>query len=462
MPAKRVILDPAGPAGSSFSDPAESLDRAGFAARVAAVARGLDALPPQRLCLAPASDLASLAALVAALESAHSVALAPAAEAPEVPAFASALVTGTPDDDAPCTVTPGPGPVVADAPDRIYLRSSGSTGTPKWAVHETDRLLRNGRGVIARLGLEADDRVMLPVPVHHMYGLGAGLLPALLAGASVHLVPRGNPLTVFAAQRAFQPTVMFLVPSQCRSIMALGRKAGRVRLVVVAGDKLGADEAAAFEADHGLLVNLYGSTELGAITAGKPADPPDLRHPLAGPPIEGIELALVPTDDPGAAEGAMVMRVRHDTGLLGYADPESGEIGTPAGDHWTTGDLVRPHAGDRIEVLGRSDFAVNRDGLLVHMGDIEAVLSRQPHVAQAAVVRAGMTRRGAGLTAFCALEAGAGIDAETLLEGCRAALPARAVPDRLVVLDALPLLPSGKFDRRRLTAEAESRLAEDT
>lgn len=339
-----------------------------------------------RLCLPLTSDVASMAVLIAALESAHSVALIPGGDDAEPPQFAGGVLTGTP--DAPAILTLTGGPQVADADDRIYLRSSGSTGTPKWAAHTTDRLLGNCRGVVERLDLDADDRVMLPVPMHHMYGLGAGLLPGLLAGASIHVVPRGNPLTVFQAQRAFKPTAMFMVPSQCRSVMALGRKAGEAALVVVAGDKLGADEAAAFEKDHGRLVNLYGATELGAITAGIPSDPPDLRHPLAGPPIRGMELALLPVDDPDAAEGAEIMQVRHEHGLLGYAFPETGELREEAGDLWITSDLVRRHEGDRIEVLGRADHAVNRDGLLVHMSDIEACIASVPGVAQTAVVSA--------------------------------------------------------------------------
>lgn len=457
MTKTRVILDPAGPGNSTFSDPGETLKRTEFAARVAAVAAALADHAPMRICLPLLSDLGSLAALVAALESHHSVALIPGGDAPEVPAFASAVLTGAPGGGFALQMTGTP--AVADATDRIYLRSSGSTGTPKWAVHGTDRLLfGNGAAVIERLALRADDKVMLPVPIHHMYGLGAGLIPAMTLGASIHLVPRGNPLTVFAAQRAVQPDVMFLVPSQCRSIMALGRVAGQLRLVVVAGDKLGADEAAAFEEKHGLLVNLYGSTELGAITAGRPSDPPALRHPFAGPVLSDFELAVMPTDDPDAAAGAQVMRIRSEHGLFGYADPATGEIDRPAGEYWTTGDLVRAHDGGLIEVLGRSDFAVNRDGLLVHMGDIETVISRVPGVAQAAVVSAGMTRRGAGLTAFCAIEDGHDTDDEAVMAACRAALQPRAVPDRLVVMAALPLLPSGKFDRRVLTTEAQSRL----
>lgn len=455
MSAKRVILDPAGPADSTFSDPKVSLTRAEMAARIAAVAEVLDAHPPMRLCLPLTSDVASMAVLVAALESAHSVALIPGGE-DAVPDFAAGILSADPEAAAPCILTPSGGPQVADADDRIYLRSSGSTGTPKWAAHTTERLLGNVDGVIDRLGLVATDRVMLPVPMHHMFGLGAGLLPGLVAGASIHVVPRGNPLTFFQAQRAFRPTVMFMVPSQCRSVMALGRKAGEARLVVVAGDKLGADEAAAFEKDHGRLVNLYGATELGAITAGIPSDPPALRHPFTGPPINGFELALLPTGDPDAAEGAEVFRVRHDHGLLGYALPETGELREAAGEYWITADLVRRHDGDRIEVLGRADHAVNRDGLLVHMSDIEACIAAVPGIAQTAVVSAGLTRRGAGLTAFAALDDGSEANAETVQTACRKALPARAVPDRVVILPTLPLLPSGKFDRRALTAEAEA------
>jgi acyl-CoA synthetase (AMP-forming)/AMP-acid ligase II len=146
------------------------------------------------------------------------------------------------------------------------------------------------------------------------------------------------------------------------------------------------------------------------------------------------------------------MRVRHETGMLGYARHADGEMFLDAGEHWTTGDLVRRHDGDRIEVLGRTDFAVNRDGLLVHISDIESCLSRVPGVAQAVVAIVGTTRRGVGLHARCTLEDGASPDPETILAACRAGLPARAVPDTLAIVDDLPLLPSGKFDRRAINA----------
>lgn len=455
------------------TDSATTFTRAVLAGLVADI-RGLinkAGLAGGRICLPLDSSLGSLAALIAVLETDASAALIPRPVAdtpPDWPPFCDAVLI-PPDAVAgigTAEIIHLSGNVVpVFGQDRVYLRTSGTTGSPKWAVHSTDGLLANARACITRLGLTDSDRVMLPVPFHHMYGLGAGLLPSLLAGASISLVPRGNPLEVFRAQRAFDPTVMFMVPSQCRSIMALNRSAGRARLIVVAGDRLAPDEAAAFEAKHGLIVCLYGSTELGAITAGRPDDPPALRHLTAGPPMDGMTLAL-DDDQPedaadgsrdGARDGARAMRVRAKAGLLGYADA-TGTITAPAPPIWTTGDLVRLHPGDRIEVLGRADHAVNRDGLLVHMGEVEGVLARVGGVAQAAVVAAGQTRRGVGLTAFYTVQRPDAVSADTIMAQCRATLPPRTVPDHLVLLDALPLLASGKVDRRQLVLLAEVRL----
>lgn len=418
-----------------------------------------------RFCVPLSSSIGSVAALVAVMETDCSGALipfSPADEGPEPnpdwPAFCEAVLI-PPDATqgaASARIVPLPGGEKLRGEDRIYLRTSGTTGRPKWAAHETDKLLGNAGSVVERMELTSADRVMIPVPIHHMFGLGAGLLPSLLAGARIHLVPRGNPLVFFQAQRGFDPTAIFMVPSQCRSVMALGRGGGQARAIVVAGDKLFPDEAVAFEAKHGTLVALYGATELGAITASSPNDPQELRHATAGPPMSDMTLEL--EDDAGdpAAEGARPMRVRSANSLLGYVDWDTGEMMTPAPEVWATGDLIRLREGNRIEVLGRSDHAVNRDGLLVHMGQVEGCLTRAEGVDQAVVVTAGKSRRGAGLVAFVTLiRPGANTD-EGILTHARAELQPRAVPDQLIIVDSLPMLASGKADRLALTAQAEA------
>jgi acyl-coenzyme A synthetase/AMP-(fatty) acid ligase len=475
-PARDLL--PAPPAGLPdpvFSDPGQALDRTALAALAGAIAARLDAagLAGARFCLPLSSTLGSLAALLAVLQTGGSAALLPRADMaaaetgqtpwPDLaPAFCEAVLL--PPDAAPSAdslrIIPLPGGPRPRHEDRVFLRTSGTTGTPKWVSHTAASLLDNARAVVARMGLSPADRVMIPVPIHHMFGLGAGLLPALLAGATIHLVPRGNPLDFFQAQRGFAPTAIFMVPSQCRSVLTLGRKAGRARVVVVAGDRLSPDEAAAFETDHGTLVALYGSTELGAITASAPDDPAALRHATAGYPLDGMTLALDPEEPAPEAEGARPMKVRAAYGLEGYVTPATGSLHEPAPAIWTTGDLIRLHPGDRIEVMGRSDHAVNRDGLLVHMGQIESCLTRHAGVVQAAVVTAGTTRRGAGLTAFCALARPGLTDPDAILAHARTELPARAVPDHVVILSALPMLASGKVDRRALAAEATRRQAD--
>ena len=469
-----LLAGPPGPdraAGPSFSDPGLALDRAALAEMASAIAARITAegLEGARFCLPLSSSLGSLAALLAVMQTGASGALLPRAETAAAetetgsdaigavcPAFCEAVLL--PPDAAQGSdslrILRLAGGLRPRGEDRILLRTSGTTGTPKWVAHAVPALLANARACVTRLHLSPDDRVMIPVPIHHMFGLGAALLPSLLCGASVHLVPRGNPLDFFQAQRGFAPSTIFMVPSQCRSVLSLGRKAGRARLVVVAGDRLAPAEAAAFEADHGTLVALYGSTELGAISASDPEDPVALRYGTAGPPMPGMTLALDPDPPPPEAEGARSMKLRAAAGLLGYVDPATGALRDPAPEVWATGDLIRLHDGDRIEVLGRSDHAVNRDGLLVHMSQIESCLVRHPGIAQTAVVAAGQSRRGAGLTAFCCLVRPGIADAEAILAHARAELPARAVPDRVIILDSLPMLASGKVDRRALAAEA--------
>lgn len=462
------LVDPTG--SQPVADGTESISRKDLLTRAEAISRRLtDAgLAHANIVIALDAGLGSLATLVAVIEGGFKAALMlkPQGDKPiEWPAFCHAAIVpnkaGAPLDDLqiiPLKPLPEAGSVMPEP--RIWLHSSGTTGKPKWILHDTGTLLDNGRACVERLTLNDSDKVMIPVAIHHAFGLGAGLLPSLLAGASVRLVTPGNPLMAFQAQRSYEPSVIFMTPGQIRSILALGRKAGMTRLVVTAGDRLQPDEAALFEAEHGPLVSLYGSSEMGAITAGKPSDPVELRHVTAGPPMRGVSLAI-DTDTPAdpAADGAVPMRIIHKNGFLGYTDPDTGAMLTPAPEVWATGDLVKLHDGpdgeDRVEILGRADFAVNRDGLLVHLGQIEGCLARAPGVAMAGVAAAGRTRRGIGLQAFCALTRNADTTADDILAFCRDALPPRAVPDHVEILGELPSLPSGKVDRQALAKLAQ-------
>ncbi len=79
-----------------------------------------------------------------------------------------------------------------NASPKIYLQTSGSTGSPKMAAHLRTKLMGNAFNCGERLGLTSEDRIAIPVPIFHMYGLAAAFLPRVVVGASIDLQKRAN------------------------------------------------------------------------------------------------------------------------------------------------------------------------------------------------------------------------------------------------------------------------------
>ncbi len=339
---------------------------------------------------------------------------------------------------------------------RLYLRTSGSTASPKIAVHSHQRLLDNALNCVRRFALRAADRIAIPVPLFHMYGLGAGFLPGFLAGAALDLQDDVNILTYLERERRFEPTVALLTPALCRTFVTLRRSPRRYRLVVTAGDRLAEGIVPAFESRFGTLINLYGSTELGAIATTLPTTPAAERGTSVGTLLPGVEarVAAAGIDDRDEEVGELSCRHRH--GFEGYVDSngqpwnERDDARLDADGWFRTGDLAKTSADGMLEILGRFDLSVNRDGLLVPFGDVEAAVARLDVAEQVAVAARGESRRGRRMVAFCVLGRGRSATAEQIRGRCRSALPGYLVPDEIVIVDALPTLPNGKMDRRNL------------
>ena len=122
----------------------------------------------------------------------------------------------------------------------LYLRTSGSTAGPKLARMSHQKWLNNALGCVDRWRLTADDRLSIPVPIFHSYGLGAAFLPGLLVGAAMDLAGGANVLRYVEREERFAPTVAFLTPAFCDMFLTVrkGEVAHRCRLSVTAGDKI--------------------------------------------------------------------------------------------------------------------------------------------------------------------------------------------------------------------------------
>ena len=329
-------------------------------------------------------------------------------------------------------------------PGRLALFSSGTSGTSKLIVHEYRRLLRQAEACVQRFGLTAADSVILPVPIFHMFGLGAGLLPAMVAGAAVDLVDQANLPRFLSHEVASEPDVAFLVPSFAETLLK-GRRGERAyRLTVMAGDRVRATTFADYEARFGPVLQLYGSSEMGAIACTSPDDPVQRRQQTVGTPLDGVELRLDGVDGDR-------LQCRHPNGFLGYA----GEDGAPSplDDWWSTGDRAAREGG-AIRILGRIDDQLKRDGVLVSQRAVEQALESLPEVRSAVAVAGEPGPRGLELVAFCVVNPGARIDGAALRRRVATTAPRRLVPDRIEVIAQMPLLGSGKLDRQALGARA--------
>jgi len=176
----------------------------------------------------------------------------------------------------------------------------------------------------------------------------------------------------------------------------------------------------------------------------------DRRDFPLGDLAAGVELRVAaPVGEVGA------LSCRRDDGFMGYLDLQGRRLpsGHDAAGWWPTNDFARLDPSGHLEVLGRSDHSVNRDGLLVFFAEVERVIETLDSVASVAVTAEREEGpRGRRLIACCVAAADADPSPARIRAHCFDRLPPRAVPDEIHLIERLPLLANGKIDRLRLQA----------
>ncbi|MEU8610120.1 amino acid adenylation domain-containing protein, partial [Actinoplanes sp. NPDC048791] len=218
---------------------------------------------------------------------------------------------------------------------------------------------------------------------------------------------------------------------------------------ITSGEALTADTVAALVAASpgATVVNSYGASEnTGDVLAGvvTPGEPVTLGRPVPGVRIHLLDAALEPVA-PGAVGELYVGGVQLARGYRGQGGATAARFVAdpfmPGERLYRTGDLGR-WLGDTVEFLGRNDDQVKVNGHRVELAEVEAALLRRLGVREAVAV----ARR----NSLHAYVVGEDLDPQGLLATLREELPAYLVPATVTVLDAVPLLPNGKRDRRAL------------
>ncbi|XXT19046.1 amino acid adenylation domain-containing protein [Sorangium sp. So ce429] len=371
-------------------------------------------------------------------------------------------------------------PPAADPDNAAYvIFTSGSTGRPKGVVNAHGAVVNRLMWMQTAGLLEARDRVLQKTPFSFDVSVWE-LFGTLAAGACLVVArPGGHRDSAYLARTIEERriTVAHFVPSMLRAF--LDEQGGRplassIRHVICSGEALGADLASRFLAHAGgaRLHNLYGPTEAAVdVTAWECERGRDEALVPIGYPIAGIQIHLldafgqpVPVGVPGELYIGGVGVAR---GYLGRpALTAERFVPDPFGDQpgarlYRTGDLARYRPDGAIEFLGRTDHQVKLRGFRIELPEIELALSQHAAVRDAAVLLQAQPPGDPALVAYIVPREGPHPSARELQEHLAARLPAYMVPAWFVVLEGLPLGPSGKLDRRALAALSPSVAASD-
>lgn len=326
----------------------------------------------------------------------------------------------------------------------VIFSSSGTTGALKYICYQGHTLLENAANCVSHFNHTNSKKIFVPVPVNHMYGLGAGLLPALLAGANICLADKGNVINILSQLTDFQPDITLLTPAICKMLLTLNKDIKSNGYYITAGERISADTFLQFQYRYGTLINLYGSTELGVIgtTPIPPLQEQSLPDIIETLPFVRVQIA--------AAEMSEIL-VKHNAGFEYYID-QTGMKQIPVlyADGWyPTRDVGENINGKYFTITGRVDHCVNRNGFLIPLQEIEImVIDRLKAIKKVIVVETmEETVAGAALVAFMELNEDNAFTAEFAKDQCMTSMPRHLVPDKFCILSSLPVLSNGKPDR---------------
>lgn len=340
--------------------------------------------------------------------------------------------------------------------------TSGTTGFPKGATLSHHNILNNGYFVGETIAYTEADRICLPVPFYHCFGMVMGNLASTSHGACVVIPgPSFEPAAVLTAVQQERCTSLYGVPTMFIAELNLPDFAAydlsSLRTGIMAGSPCPAEVMKRVVAEmHMAEVSIcYGMTETSPVsTQTRRDDDLDRRTGTVGRALPHIEVKVVdPVTGVTLPRGsAGELRTRGYSVMLGYWDrPDRTAEVVDAGRWMHTGDLAVMREDGYVQVVGRIKDMIIRGGENVYPREIEEFLYGHPKVADVQVV--GVPDERCGEEILACVIARDPADPPTLEEisaYCRERLAHYKIPRRLRILETFPMTVSGKVRKIEL------------
>jgi len=353
-----------------------------------------------------------------------------------------------------------------DFDDPINIQyTSGTTGFPKGATLTHHNILNNGFFVGELLGYSERDRVCIPVPLYHCFGMVLGNLAATSHGACmVYPEQTFEPEATLTACAQERCTSLYGVPTMFIAELGLANfgdyDLGALRTGIMAGSPCPIEVMKRVSSDMGIdeMGIAFGMTETSPVTTQvRRDDTLENRCGTVGQVMPHTEIKIVdpatgrtvPRGEPGEflARGYAVMR--------GYwNDPERTAEAIDAQRWMHTGDLATMDERGYVRVVGRIKDMIIRGGENVYPREIEEFLYTHPEIADVQVIGVPDERYGEELMAWIVIRPGSRLTEEAVREFCRGQIAHFKIPRYVKFVESFPMTVTGKVQKFKMREEA--------
>ena len=351
----------------------------------------------------------------------------------------------------------------------LFLLSGGTTGMPKLIPRTHADYLYNARESAAVSGLTAESRILLPLPAEHNFALACpGLLGALLTGATTVFTHSSRASDLATIIEREQITHLPCVPALAIALLELPQSSraslASLQVITVGGQRLQEPTARAFKSafPHVAVQQVLGMAE-GLLCYTRLDERDEVAFSTQGRPLSPAdETRIIDNAGTDVAAGEVgELWCRGPYTIRGYfRAPERNREAFTCDGFYRTGDLVRLDPSGNLVVEGRIKDLINRGGEKINAEEVEAHLIAHPAVSAVAVVAMPDTILGEKACAYLTVRNGTTLS----IAAMREFLAARGVaqfkwPERMEIVDELPLTNVGKIRKSELRRDIEQKLA---